>query len=417
MDKNGIIEVGAEEYTASASGLRGYNLMQSASLGAKRTEDGWQVHHLLYYRDGQVIGATLLDGWKYPLGLAEYECVQGPIGDWGNPEFDNFLKALGDFVRKKGGVSLRINPPLLANHRDADAKLLEDGYSGENYVQRIEKVGFRHIPNETADKNEMWLRWYFVKDLTPYASFDEILKGVDSQTRWSINKARRFGVVVKPAETEAEKQAIIDLHLATGERRGFNARDARYYEGMLRAFAENERFLVGAYLDVESYSTNLVRESKQLAGELKASIDSGDASEGKLNDIRQRIDGIQKKQAEVESLKAQSTDGRILLAGSFFFHIGDELVYLTSSSDERYKAFYGPYAIQEWAMTQAITNKIPRYNFYGTKGTFMGLDSQDGIYKFKRGFGGVIEEQIGYFELITRPLAYKLLQILKKLRG
>lgn len=415
MSKQGIVEVSAEEYASQAPTLPGYNFMQAAPIGSRRTEDGWRVHYLLYFRDDELRGAALLNGWSYPLGLTEYECTQGPLADYESEEFDGLLVALGDFVRQKGGVSLRINPPILANHRDIDANVVDDGYSGETYVRCLDKLGYQHIPNDQADKNDLWLRWYFVKDMTPYGSFEEVMKSVDSQTRWSLNKARRFGVVVEPAETETEVQAIIDLHLATGERRGFNARDARYYQGMLRAFPESQRLLVGAYLDVDAYAKNLASEGDALAREL---ADVGeDASAGKIKDIETRIEGNHQKQAEVEELHSQATDGRILLAGSFFFHVGDELIYLTSSSDERYKSFYGPYAIQEWAMTYAIQHQIPRYNFYGTKGSFMGLPSQDGIYHFKRGFGGVIEEQIGYFVLTTRPIAAKLLQLMKRLRG
>lgn len=414
MTKSGLVEVDVDEYAVYASKLPGYNFLQSANVGQRRLEDGWQIHYLLYYRDGDVVGAASLNGWRYPLGLIEFDCAQGPLADYDSDDFTDLLREIGVFARQQGGVSLLINPPILASHRNGAAEIV-DNYSGDSYKKRIEACGYRHIPNTIADQNELWLRWYFVKDMTPYGSFDEVLKSVDSQTRWSLNKARRFGIVVRPAETEAERQAVVDLHLATGERRGFKARNAHYYEGAMRVFPENQRFLVGAYLDVEAYASNLKSEQSALKNELDEAINS-DASVGQQNDIKQRIAGNQKKQAEIDDLRAQATGGQILVAGSFFFHVGDELIYMTSSSDERYKAFYGPYAIQEWALTYAIKHQIPRYNFYGTKGSYMGADDHEGVYQFKRGFGGVIEEQIGYFQLNTRPLMAKLLQAVKRLR-
>ena len=63
----------------------------------------------------------------------------------------------------------------------------------------------------------------------------------------------------------------------------------------------------------------------------------------------------------------------------------------------------------------AIENNYKKYNFFGISGIFDKKDSEYGVYEFKKGFGGVVEELIGDFYLPTSIL-YKIKRIIKDRR-
>ena len=62
----------------------------------------------------------------------------------------------------------------------------------------------------------------------------------------------------------------------------------------------------------------------------------------------------------------------------------------------------------------AIENHIPRYNFYGISGNFDKEASDYGVYEFKRGFGGQVEQLLGEFILPVNKAVYKLYKTVKK---
>ena len=61
-----------------------------------------------------------------------------------------------------------------------------------------------------------------------------------------------------------------------------------------------------------------------------------------------------------------------------------------------------------------IEHHVNRYNFYGISGDFREDAADYGVYEFKRGFGGIVEQFIGEFILPVRKGAYKLYRTLKK---
>ena len=65
-------------------------------------------------------------------------------------------------------------------------------------------------------------------------------------------------------------------------------------------------------------------------------------------------------------------------------------------------------------MKYAADNGYKYYNFYGISGNLVESDPMYGVYQFKRGFPGTVEELAGDFILPVDKLKYT---IYKKLKG
>lgn len=88
-----------------------------------------------------------------------------------------------------------------------------------------------------------------------------------------------------------------------------------------------------------------------------------------------------------------------ILAGAMFVFYGDEVTYLFSGMRGELKKYGGAHLLQ-WQMIQKAKKQgFKKYNFYGTR-----PEVGNGVYEFKRGFRGEVEEMLGTFVL---PVNFK----------
>ena len=105
----------------------------------------------------------------------------------------------------------------------------------------------------------------------------------------------------------------------------------------------------------------------------------------------------------------------ITLSGSMFMIIQPEIIYLSSGNYEEFMKFNSQYLLQ-WMMIQyGIEHGFKKHNFYGIPANINEHPKDYGIYEFKRGFNGIVEELIGEFEL---PITwhYYLIKFIHKIR-
>lgn len=95
---------------------------------------------------------------------------------------------------------------------------------------------------------------------------------------------------------------------------------------------------------------------------------------------------------------------------------GDEVVYLFSGSYSNLMNYCGQYRLQWEMIKYAADNKYRRYNFYGIEDVFNPQGKDRGVYEFKKGFGGYVEELLGSFILPISPFN-GLYELLRKIKG
>ena len=99
-----------------------------------------------------------------------------------------------------------------------------------------------------------------------------------------------------------------------------------------------------------------------------------------------------------------------------FILIKPEIIYLSSGNYEEYLRFNSQYLLQWMMIKHGIKNGFKKHNFYGIPADISSHPKDYGIYEFKRGFNGYVEELIGEYEL---PISwhYHLFKLLHKLKG
>lgn len=184
---------------------------------------------------------------------------------------------------------------------------------------------------------------------------EELLANLTQGTRRKVRIAMRKGVEVRPVGQEYLDDFVRIMQI-TGQRDGFNVRPSTYFARMLDALGENVRLYMGFY------------ENQPVCGAITTNY-----------------------------------------AG--------KCCYVYGASDNVHRDVMPNYLMQ-WEMIKwAIETKCTVYDFQGISGDFTEGSHMYGLYQFKRGFNGQVDELAGEFSYIYQPLKKKLVDGAVELRG
>lgn len=196
-------------------------------------------------------------------------------------------------------------------------------------------------------------------DLT--GSSADVLARMKQKTRYNIRLGPKKGVTVRQG-TEADLPAFYQLTQVTATRNAFDVHSLAYYEAAYQLFEASQRALfIAAY--------------------------EGDP-----------------------------------LAAVMAFRQGREAYYFYGASSDAHRALMAPYAVQWAAIAWAIHHGCTQYDLWGIPDADVATleaefqnrhDGLWGVYRFKRGFGGLYVQSVGAFDYVYhRPLyhLYKLYQ-------
>lgn len=246
----------------------------------------------------------------------------GPIIDWKNGEaFNLLLGELKKIAKAENAAFIRVAP--------ADKK-------SEEGIEVLQRAGFRPSPIHTHAE----LSWRL--DLSP--SEEELLKNMRKQTRYSIQKADKDGVVVEMSEEPKDSAKFYELYDATAKEQKFHPFSREYIEKEFNAF-----------------------------------LPSGNA----------------------EFFFARH-NGEIISAAMIIFS-KHEAFYHHGASLKKYPQLTASHLLQWEVILEAKRRGCLAYNFWGISPPEDQKHPWTGLSLFKRGFGGCAEEFIPSHDL---PLSY-----------
>ena len=185
---------------------------------------------------------------------------------------------------------------------------------------------------------------------------DEIFMGFHQKTRYNIRLAIKKGVEVRPVGKEYLDD-FMRIYATTGQRDGFNIRPKAYLERMLDALGVHVRLYMGFY------------------------------------------------QGEP-------------VCGAITTNYAGKTCYVYGASDNAHRNVMPNYLMQ-WEMIRwAIETGCSVYDFQGISGD---LENENGhmygLYRFKRGFGGRVDELAGEFDCNYKPVTTALVGLGIRLSG
>ena len=244
---------------------------------------------------------------------------------------------------------------------------------------------------------------------------EQILKEMKPNTRNTIRKAEKFGISVKEITYE-ELDRFQNIMEETSKRKGFSNRKLSYYQDMYQLFHDKEevKFFI-TELNLKDYIERLEKE-KEEKEEKKNSLNDAKYNEGNKKNLENEIETLERRINDSKKIISEKKTDTITLSGSMFMLIKPEVIYLSSGNYEEFMKFNSQYLIQWELIKYGIENGFKKHNFYGIPENINEHPKDYGIYEFKRGFNGYVEELIGEFELPINAF-YKVFKLIHKIKG
>ena len=405
-----FLEITEKEYRKFWGNHPLKTFLSAPEIGELRKSNGWDVYFVGVKDDNDLVAAAMIVSHKRHFGKYEFYSPRGVLVDYENKELlDCFLKEIKNFVRKHHGYIFRMDPYVIYKERDIDGNIVEDGVDHSTVVSHLESLGFKKVSIPDMEQ----VGWMFSLPLEG-KSCEQILKEMKPNTRNTIRKTEKIGITVKELGYD-ELDRFQNIMVETGERKNFSIRSVDYYQKMYELFHDKgEVKYYVTELDLVKYQKKL-EEDKKSAEDKLSKLSDAKYNEGQKKNLENEIASYGKRIKEAEAIRKEKNTDVITLSGSMFMIIQPEIIYLSSGNYEEFMKFNSQYLLQ-WMMIQyGIEHGFKKHNFYGIPANINEHPKDYGIYEFKRGFNGIVEELIGEFEL---PITwhYYLIKFIHKIR-
>lgn len=384
--------------------------LSSPEIGKLRENEGWTKHFVGLKKNNNLVAATMLVSKKRRLSKYEFYSPRGFLMDFNDEKIlDTFVKEIKNYVKKKNGYVLRIDPYIINKERDIDGNIVQGGIDNTKIIKKIEKLGFKKVKIENMEQ----VGWMFSLNLENKTE-QEILKEMKPNTRNTIRKAEKIGIEIKELSYD-ELNQFEDIMIETGTRKNFSIRKLKYFQDMYTLFHDkNEIKYYITQLNLKEYIKNLEKEKKGKIEKLE-NLSAKKYNEGEKKNLTNEINAIDKRIEDSKKIMKDTNKDIITLSGSMFIMIQPEIIYLSSGNYEEYMKFNSQYLLQWEMIKYGIKNNFKKHNFYGIPANINEKPNDYGIYEFKRGFNGYVEELIGEYEL---PITwhYNLFKIIHSMR-
>ena len=385
--------------------------LSAPKIAKLREKSNWKSYFVGVKENKKVVAAALLLSHKRKFNVNEFYSPRGFLLDYNNKELLTFfVEKVKEFAKSKNGYILRIDPYVIYKQRDINGDIVEGGEDNTHVVDHLISLGFKKVKTENMEQ----VGWMFSLGLEGKTE-EQILKEMKPNTRNTIRKAEKLGITMTELSYE-ELNRFQNIMEETGERKNFAVRNVEYFQNMYNLFHDsNEVKYYVTELNLKEYIKRLNNEIKEKEEKLS---NLGDAkyNDGQRKNITSEIESLKKRIDDAEEIREKTKKDIITLSGSMFILIDPEIIYLSSGNYEEYMRFNSQYLIQWELIKYGIKNNFKKHNFYGIPANINEHPKDYGIYEFKKGFNGYVEELIGEFELPLKK-EYYLIKLLKKLKG
>ncbi|MDR1567737.1 MAG: aminoacyltransferase, partial [Streptococcaceae bacterium] len=295
-----FVELTAEEFGAFVCAQEKIHFQQTVEMGELQKRLGHQPLYFGIKAADNLIGAMLVILTKVKFGYL--------ASAHGNPYFSESLDANRFFIKALAKKLRQMSAIKLVIHSNENIACFDDRWENVGSCEDVVTGFYQAIgltPAVLSDF-EQGFQYNYEKDLTDFASYEEVSRSFKKKAKQSIKKARDFGIeiVELPYERLAEFKAVVD---EAGDRRQFATRSLSYYQSAYLAYQDKIKFLA-AELNFSKYLTQVTSEYQaklaevnQLEAEL--SVKSSEKKQNRLEDIKTyQLASLKKRQAEVAVL-------------------------------------------------------------------------------------------------------------------
>ncbi len=404
-----IIEITQRQFDEYAITHRNRIYYQTSQYGVFMSRNGYKDTYIAMLDfDGKIVAAALILVQRV---LPNYKIAYSPRGfliDFYN--FDlvgKFVSLLKDYLKSKKIISLKIDPPIEYVKRDKEGTPLPQSANNINIINFLGSVGFVHSGFNLYFENTL-PRWGSVIEVTGDPNNQEY--DYDYKTKEFIKDAERKGIIVYKG-TRDDVKTFYDLIPKN--------KKINYYYKLVNIFSNFDMIdlfftKVSPELLLKNsramYEKELVNNSN-INQELLNSNNRAELLSKKMES--DKLLGTYKKEVVLATQLFDSKTS-VILSTSAVIKYGDEVFFLASGIDEKYKDFGADYLLTRVLIEGFTKSGFRKFHLHGITGDFNPRSKYYKNFEYNKGFNATVVEYIGEFDLIMSPLKYSIYKYFHK---
>lgn len=390
-----INNLSEEEYSRFFEKTENNHFMQTYEWGQACFKNRNQIPCYVGLKDdkGNLVAAALLLKKKTPLNMCYFYSPRGFTMDFKNKEvLAEFTKCLKDFLKSENAIYLKLDPPIMYQEIDSEAKKVEGGLNNYDIFNSFVELGYKHQGfNKLYEGNQP--RYTFRTYFNKYGSFEDVEKSFSKSFFRPVKRSANYDLEIYLAD---EVKTFHDLIKIVSSKDGFNEYSYDYYKNVYDELSKK------GYIKIY----NVKIDPEHLIEKFTKELEQEKKEERKVK-IQKDIDYFTEiKKQHPQKYVCASLICTYSKTGSWSLYIGnDEVATYTGVVNRLYYEF----------MKDAYDDGYLYADLFGVVGDpHTEYKNLAGIYEYKRKIGGDYIEFIGEFDLINKPFWYKVLPILLK---
>lgn len=342
----------------------------------------------------ELVATALLLKKKTPLNMCYFYAPRGFTMDFNNNEvLTEFTKELKKYLKEENAIYLRLDPPIMYQEVNNDGEKIENGKNNYVIYNNFLNLGYKHKGfNKLYEGNQP--RYTFRTYFNKFNSFEEVEKTFSKSFSKPLKRSYNYDIEVYQAN---EVKTFHDLIKLISNKDGFNEYSYDYYNNVYtelnkKGYVKIYNVKINPCKLIEKFTKELENEKKE---ERKAKIQK---------DIEYFKEISKNNKDEYTCASLICTYSK---TGAWSLYIGnDEVATYTGTVNRLYYEF----------IKDAYENEYEYADLFGVVGDpKTKYKNLAGIFEYKRKIGGDLIEFIGEFDLINKPIWYKVLPILLKI--
>lgn len=331
--------------------------------------------------NSNLIAAALVLKKPLAMGFSMFYLPRGPIGT--NQETIGYLlKELKKSARKEKCIFIKFDPEILV--RKWNVKEEKPEQPDTSYVDYfVNELGAKHKGYTTFIAETVQPRYTMGVDLR-----NDFEKGFDRSCKRGLKTADLYGVETETTygyDPEVLEEFTRLMH-CTEEKKNVRLRDKEYFERMLKTYGEKANIILGK-ANFDQARMDLEKKKAEL-----------DAKEKLTKKEKEEYNRIVKGLEKLDGLH-----GSPYVSGILNIDHGKTMEMLYMGNDPAYSFTKASRRVYTDAYSKAKDRGIEYADMSGVEGTL-----SDGLYVHKAGYGSMIKEYIGEFDLVVMPMMYSI---------
>lgn len=382
---------------------------QTSEFANFKEGESWHPYFVALEEKGKILGATLLLAKETKiLKKRFFYAPRGFLIDYTEEDFvKEFTNQIIQFIQKKKGILLKIDPYLPRQARDNEGNLIEGGYNHDFMEQNIKQAGFEKVASSIQPQ------WLLRLNLAK-KTLEDLFEEMDPKARQIIRRNEKMGFSIRELQEEREQKEWIQFMQEANKKNKIIQYTDTFYQDLFHSFGKKQCKIISVEITPQKIIRNLKSELQSL--KQKRELRNQAYQIHKITEqtyLTQEKEDTEKEKSLLNNIsyfEKKEQEKPIFLGGYLFLLTGKEIVALQGAMVEEYIKFDASYTIHFHMINYALENNFTYYNLYEINKPNDQESPLYGSYLYKKKFGGEVVELIGEYDYKISPKFYSFYQ-------